>query len=109
MSRRCTSRSSSRRTISPPATWSWRSTPGTTTSCGRRRAGTPDVDAARAKIVLLRDFDPLLEAGEAPDVGDPYYGGRDGFTDVLAQVERSCAGLLAAIVRSLKTGVPLAG
>ena len=29
-------------------------------------------------------------------------------TEVLAQVERSCAALLTAIVRSLKTGAPLA-
>jgi protein-tyrosine-phosphatase len=35
--------------------------------------------------------------GDRPDVADPYYGGRRGFLGVLAQVERSCAGLLAEL------------
>jgi protein-tyrosine phosphatase len=58
-----------------------------------------DPEQARAKIVMLRDFDPELGAGEDPDVADPYYGGRRGFLEVLDQVERSCAGLLAALVQ----------
>jgi protein-tyrosine phosphatase len=57
-----------------------------------RRSADPD--AARAKIVLLRSYDPKRRPGEEPDVADPYYGGRRGFLDVLEQVERSCAGLL---------------
>jgi protein-tyrosine phosphatase len=57
---------------------------------------TEDPDAARAKIVLLRSYDPQLRPGDEPDVADPYYGGRGGFLDVLEQVERSCAGLLDA-------------
>jgi protein-tyrosine phosphatase len=60
-------------------------------------AETTDADAARAKIVMLRAFDPKLAPGEEPDVADPYYGGRAGFTEVLEQVERSCVQLLAAI------------
>ena len=56
-----------------------------------------DPDAARAKVTLLRRYDPQLRAGEDADVADPYYGGRRGFLDVLAQVERSCAGLLDAL------------
>jgi protein-tyrosine phosphatase len=67
-------------------------------------AETPDVEAARAKIVLLRDFDPLLGAGEEPDVGDPYYGGGRGFEEVLEQVERSCAQLLLAVQRAVEVG-----
>jgi low molecular weight protein-tyrosine phosphatase len=67
-----------------------------------------DPAAARAKIVLLRDFDPELAPGEDPDVADPYYGGPDGFTDVLTQVRRSCAGLLAAIEEAVATGADLA-
>lgn len=55
-----------------------------------------DPAAARDTIVLLRTFDPELGSDE-PDVADPYYGGASGFTDVLAQVERSCAALLDAI------------
>ena len=49
-------------------------------------------DAARRKIVMLRSFDP--DAAGDLDVADPYYGGAGGFTDVLAQVERSCDALL---------------
>jgi low molecular weight protein-tyrosine phosphatase len=53
----------------------------------------PD-DAARAKVVALREFDPLAsEAGDL-DVPDPYYGGDGGFEDVLDVVERACRGLL---------------
>jgi protein-tyrosine phosphatase len=58
---------------------------------------TSDPDSARAKIVLLRSYDPQLRMGDRPDVADPYYGGRRGFLGVLAQVERSCAGLLAEL------------
>jgi protein-tyrosine phosphatase len=58
---------------------------------------TDDPDVSRAKIVLLRNYDPQLRPGEEADVADPYYGGRRGFLEVLEQVERSCAGLLAAL------------
>jgi protein-tyrosine phosphatase len=54
----------------------------------------PD-DEARAKVVLLRDYDP--EAGSDLDVPDPYYGGEDGFEEVLDIVERSCRNLLSTI------------
>jgi len=68
-------------------------------------AETGDVTVARSKIVMLRAFDPQLAAGQQPDVPDPYYGhGGDGFAEVLAQVERSCAGLLDAIERAVVTG-----
>jgi protein-tyrosine phosphatase len=65
---------------------------------------TADVPASRAKIVMLRDFDPELAPGEEPDVADPYYGGASGFTDVLAQIERSCAELLTAIEHAVANG-----
>jgi protein-tyrosine phosphatase len=65
---------------------------------------TPDPESARAKIVLLRSFDPELRAGESPDVADPYYGGPAGFADVLASVQRSCAELLAAVERAVEAG-----
>jgi protein-tyrosine phosphatase len=45
-------------------------------------------------LVLLRDYDP--DAGN-PDVPDPYYGGEQGFEEVLDIVERSCRGLLETI------------
>jgi low molecular weight protein-tyrosine phosphatase len=55
-----------------------------------------DPDAARAKIVLLRSYDPAADPADL-DVADPYYGGSDGFVEVLHQVERACAGLLVAL------------
>ena len=62
----------------------------------RELAGQADDPvAARASIVRLREFDPELAPGEDPSVGDPYYGGADGFDDVLDMVERSMPGLVA--------------
>ena len=66
-----------------------------------------DVPAARAKIVRLREFDPVLGSAEIPDVADPYYGGARGFVQVLEQVERSCRELLAAVARSVHDGQPI--
>jgi len=51
----------------------------------------PD-DAARAKIHLLRAFEPSAPRGAS--VPDPYYGGSSGFDDVLDICERACRGLL---------------
>jgi protein-tyrosine phosphatase len=47
---------------------------------------------ARAKLHLLREFDPASD-GDL-DVPDPYYGGDDGFEHVLDLVEAACRGLL---------------
>ncbi len=50
-------------------------------------------DDEREKVVLLGSFgtrDP-----DDPSVPDPYYGGPDGFADVLDRVEDGCRGLLA--------------
>ncbi|MBX7082262.1 MAG: low molecular weight phosphotyrosine protein phosphatase [Nannocystaceae bacterium] len=58
----------------------------------RLRALAPD-EAARAKLRLLREFDP--EQPGAHDVPDPWYGGAEGFELVLDLCERACAGLLA--------------
>jgi protein-tyrosine phosphatase len=69
-----------------------------------RLAGeTDEPDEARAKIVMLRTFDPELAADEAPEVADPYYGGRRGFTEVLDQVVRSCAGLLEVVAQQTES------
>jgi protein-tyrosine phosphatase len=67
-----------------------------------------DPASAKAKIVMLRDFDPQLAPGEPPDVADPYYGGARGFADVLDQIERSCARLLDAIADAVDRGTELA-
>jgi low molecular weight protein-tyrosine phosphatase len=56
-------------------------------------ARAPD-DEARAKVRLLREFDPEAAAAGDLDVPDPYYGGPDGFDDVLDLVEAACRGLL---------------
>lgn len=49
-------------------------------------------DEARAKIRLLRDFDPDAAAGA--EVPDPYYGGPDGFEQVFDICLSACRGLL---------------
>jgi protein-tyrosine phosphatase len=48
---------------------------------------------ARAKVRLLRDFDPA-SAGRELDVPDPYYGAAGGFAEVLDLVRAACVGLL---------------
>ena len=60
-------------------------------------AAADDPDAARDKIVLLRSFDPDAAAAGDLDVADPYYGGAQGFTDVLQQIERACRNLAASL------------
>jgi protein-tyrosine phosphatase len=49
-------------------------------------------DGDRAKIRLLREFDP--QGGPQAAVPDPYYGGRAGFENTYQIVERSVRGLL---------------
>jgi protein-tyrosine phosphatase len=58
------------------------------------RAIAPD-DEARAKVRLLREFDP--DSHGDLDVPDPYYGGPGGFEEVLDLVEAACRGLLAEV------------
>jgi len=53
----------------------------------------PD-DDARAKVRMLREFDPASEGATDLDVPDPYYGGDDGFERVLDLVEEATRGLL---------------
>jgi protein-tyrosine phosphatase len=54
----------------------------------------PDADA-RAKIHLLRAFDPESPAGAG--VPDPYYGAGDGFERVFDICTAACRGLLAQL------------
>jgi protein-tyrosine phosphatase len=56
-------------------------------------ARAPDAQA-RAKVRLLREFDPAAVAAGDLDVPDPYYGGPHGFDRVLDLVEAACRGLL---------------
>ena len=52
--------------------------------------------AARDRIRLLREY-----ADGALDVPDPYYGGDDGFAEVLEIVDRSCRALLDEVAAEL--------
>jgi protein-tyrosine phosphatase len=54
-------------------------------------------EQARARIRLLREFDPASAGMEDLDVPDPYYGGAGGFEEVLDLVQAACEGLLEQI------------
>ncbi|TNC23149.1 low molecular weight protein-tyrosine-phosphatase [Amycolatopsis alkalitolerans] len=45
-----------------------------------------------SRVRLLREFDP--SAPEGAEVPDPYYGGGDGFDEVLAMIERTVPALV---------------
>ena len=62
------------------------------------RALAPD-EEARRKIRLLREFDPRSAGAPDLDVPDPYYGGEDGFDEVLDLVDAACRGLLEELRR----------
>ena len=47
-----------------------------------------------AHIHLYRDFDPAASDDDR-DVPDPYYGGADGFAEVVTMVRRTAPGVLA--------------
>ena len=61
-----------------------------------RALAGPSPDPARLR--LFREFDPVARGADVPD---PYYGGPDGFADVLAMVERCCDELVAALADAL--------
>ncbi|MFN0252086.1 MAG: low molecular weight protein-tyrosine-phosphatase [Kofleriaceae bacterium] len=50
-------------------------------------------------VRLFRSFDP--SAGDGAEVPDPWYGGEDGFREVLDQCERACEGLVAYVREQL--------
>jgi protein-tyrosine phosphatase len=54
-------------------------------------------DEERAKVRLLREFDPVSAGSGDLDVPDPYYGTGDGFAKVFDLVQAACEGLLAQI------------
>lgn len=55
-------------------------------------------DQARAKVHLLRDFDPASPPDS--EVPDPYYGGPEGFDQVFDICVAACEGLLAHLRRT---------
>jgi protein-tyrosine phosphatase len=63
---------------------------------GDLRAFAPDSEG-RAKVHLLREFDPASDGADDLDVPDPYYGDGDGFERVLDLVQAACAGLLVQV------------
>jgi len=61
---------------------------------GHRRAlrdSVPEPD----RVVLLRSFDP--DSPDDAEVPDPYYGGPDGFGEVLRMIEAAIPGLLERV------------
>jgi protein-tyrosine phosphatase len=57
---------------------------------------------ARAKVKLLRCFDPKLSEGSpvgSLSVPDPYYGGPEGFREVFDICHAACQGLLSELRR----------
>lgn len=55
----------------------------------------------RQKIYLFRDFDE--QAGADSEVPDPYYGGEQGFEEILDMCERASIGLLEFVERKQKS------
>jgi protein-tyrosine phosphatase len=51
------------------------------------------------RVRLFRDFDPAVPGGDVPD---PYYGGDDGFQEVLTMVERTSAALVSLLAPTLQ-------
>jgi protein-tyrosine phosphatase len=66
------------------------------------RANLADV-GSHERVGLFRDFDPVDRGGEVPD---PYYGGDDGFGEVLSMVERTSAAIVDALQRRDRTDAP---
>lgn len=57
------------------------------------------------RVRLFRSYDPDVPTGApVPDVPDPWYGGPQGFLDVLAMVERTSERLVAALAEDLGPG-----
>ncbi|CAA9402685.1 MAG: Low molecular weight protein tyrosine phosphatase [uncultured Nocardioides sp.] len=62
-----------------------------------------DVGGRSERVGLFRDLDPV-EPGSA--VPDPYYGGHDGFEEVLTMVERTTDAIVAELRRIVSTRAP---
>ncbi|GAA1913683.1 low molecular weight protein-tyrosine-phosphatase [Nocardioides hwasunensis] len=62
-------------------------------------ANLADVGGRTDRIGLFRDFDPVDPGAEVPD---PYYGGDDGFEEVLEMVERTSEAIATALDDALR-------
>jgi len=59
-------------------------------------ANLSDVGGRTERVGMFRDFDPDDPGAAVPD---PYYGGDDGFEEVLAMVERTSESIVSALAR----------
>ena len=62
-------------------------------------ANLADVGGRSERVGMFRDLDPIDPGGEVPD---PYYGGADGFEEVLAMVERTSDAIVRALPLALE-------
>lgn len=62
-------------------------------------ANLADLGGRTERTALFRDFDPVDPGAEVPD---PYYGGDDGFEEVLTMVERTSDAIVAVLPRALE-------
>jgi protein-tyrosine phosphatase len=58
-------------------------------------------DADRAKIRLVREFDPEAVAAGTLETADPWYGGEEHFDQCFAEVEAACHGVLEHLTSRL--------
>jgi protein-tyrosine phosphatase len=65
-----------------------------------------DLGAPRARVHLVRAFDPALASSrdEPPEVPDPYTHGEDAFEEVYWMLRAACTGLLDHILRERGLG-----
>jgi protein-tyrosine phosphatase len=64
------------------------------------RQNLADIGGRAARVAMFRDFDPVDTGADVPD---PYYGGLDGYEEVLRMVERTGTAIVAALQRELPT------
>jgi protein-tyrosine phosphatase len=57
-------------------------------------ANLADLGGRSDRIAMFRDYDPVATGLEVPD---PYYGGPEGFAEVLAMVERTSDALVVQL------------
>lgn len=53
------------------------------------------------QVRLLRSYDPEAVAADTLEVDDPYYGGNEGFTRCLEEIERACRGVTTHLQQTL--------
>ncbi|WP_347354647.1 low molecular weight protein-tyrosine-phosphatase [Intrasporangium sp.] len=58
-------------------------------------------DVDRAKIHLVREFDPAAVAAGTLETDDPWYGGEAEFARCFREVEAACRGILARLEERL--------